>query len=137
MNKNHPQRNAQNRPYETIKARVEGSRDQQDNRKHNSPDINRFRTAENRQAYTANRKARNDKEDPKYQKKDREDASPEYAKANKAGRELNKNSSTPALKDERRVQEEENQEYVKLHERLSFIESKIADMKRHVQKKRE
>lgn len=35
------------------------------------------------------------------------------------------------------MQEEESQEYMKLHEKLNFIESKIADMKKHVQKKRE
>lgn len=47
-------RGAQPRVYETIKARLDGNRDQQEARKHNSPDMNRYRAADNRQAYTAN-----------------------------------------------------------------------------------
>jgi hypothetical protein len=137
-------RAGQPRVYETIKARLDGNRDQQDARKHNSPDMNRYRGADNRQAYTANaRRPKNadneDREQNRNQRREKEDPSPEFRPARG---QLNKNSSSANLQEERRAeerrqQEEENKDYLKLHEKLNFIESKIAEMKRHVQKKRE
>jgi hypothetical protein len=103
--------------------------------------MNRFRGADNRAAYTASsRRPKNtDNEErdlPRNQRGSKEEPSPEYKPAARA-RELTKNSSSPNLNEEKRLQEEENKDYLKLHEKLNFIESKIAEMKRHVQKKRE
>jgi hypothetical protein len=134
--KNSSPRTAQPRVYETIKARLENNRDQQDNRKHNSPDMNRYRGADNRQPYSTVRRPKSgeneEREANRYQRKEREDG----PGANRAG-QLAKNASTGNLNEEKRLQEEENKDYLKLHEKLNFIESKIAEMKRHVQKKRE
>lgn len=137
---NYPQRPS-TRAYDTIKARIEPSH-KPETRNHNSPDMNRYRQYENRTAQTATNATRNAKtpeneERERPSRKEREEPSPEYARANRGkARELNKNSSNPSLKEEEQAQQE-GQEYMKLHEKLTFIESKIADMKRHVQKKRE
>lgn len=133
----YPTYSAQPRTYETIKARLQAT--QHNSRKHNSPDANRYRQSENRTAYNAARKGRTPDHEDKDTKhrKDREDPSPEYVRPSKEKpKDLVKSSSNPNLNQERQAAEE-NQDYQKLHEKLSFIESKIADMKRHVQKKRE
>lgn len=47
MLKNSPSTRTQPRVYETIRARLE-NKEQADGRKHNSPDMNRYRAGENR-----------------------------------------------------------------------------------------
>lgn len=112
------QMQAQN--YENIKTRLENNnRDREENRKHNSPDMNKYRTASDRQVYNVGKKGRggnqnDDKELGRFQKRDKEDASPEYGKnygmgskekaerQNGGKKQLNKNSSSPNLIEERK-----------------------------------
>lgn len=57
MLKNSPSTRTQPRVYETIRARLE-NKEQADGRKHNSPDMNRYRAGDNRgqqQATKANK----------------------------------------------------------------------------------
>ncbi len=61
MLKNSPSTRQQPRVYETIRARLE-NKDQTDGRKHNSPDMNRYRAGENRsqqQTIKANKTSEN------------------------------------------------------------------------------
>lgn len=87
--------------------------------------MNRYRGADNRAAYTANsrrpKNAENEERDaPRNQRGSKEEPSPEYKPATRT-RELTKNSSSPNLNEEKRLQEEENKDYLKLHEKLNFI----------------
>jgi hypothetical protein len=59
--------------------------------------------------------ADNEEKEPSRQRKERENPSPELGKTGK-GRELGKNASVPALREERQAREkEESEDYLKLH----------------------
>jgi hypothetical protein len=118
---------------DALKAKQDAQKNQQGGqapyRKHNSPDYNKYRAGDKANPRLRISPSQDEKELQRPGRKEEEEPRVKRSK------ELVKTSSQPSL-DLKQLAEEESEDYKKLHEKLSLIENKIADMKRHVQKKR-